>query len=555
MKTLRFPVIVWFSILITYTIAGAADIGWNACGKGGAVAAGGKDAVAAGVSILEQGGNAADAAAATLLALTITDYGSCAIGAEIPLIIYSADSGKVKVLCGLGSAPLDPKAIEWFYKNGIPAKGSIKAAPVPGALDLCITLVKLYGTMRFEQVVSPALALLDAHKEDWHENLAVTFRRLIDTERKTPGSREEKLQAARDRFYKGDIADQLVAFYTANGGFLRKRDLAAHVTRIEDPVKVNYRGYTICKCDTWTQGPYLCQTLRLLEGFDLKKMGHFSTDYIHVLTEALKLGLADRDQYYGDPLFGDVPLKALLSDRYTKIRRPLIDMAKASKEVRPGDPVNNKALKGPGEYKPGPGGTTTCVVADKWGNMVAATPSGNPPYNVCRELGVAHGNRLRSLNTTPGHPNRIQPGKRPRITLTPTLILKDGKAVMAISVAGGDLQDQTTLNCLLNHVEFGMLPARAVTAPRFCTGHRQNSFNPNPDRQKTLGELAGLHLSDTIDDKVIGQLAKRRHKITTTSNPIALPVMLYRAPDTEMIYAAGDPAAKRHAAALQNKSP
>lgn len=555
MKTLRFSVIVWFAILITYTTAGAADIGWNACGKGGAVAAGGKDAVAAGVSILEQGGNAADAAAATLLALTITDYGSCAIGAEIPLIIYSADSGKVKVLCGLGAAPLDPKAIEWFYKNGIPASGSIKTAPVPGALDLCITLVKLYGTMRFEQVVSPALALLDAHKKDWHENLAVTFRRLIDTEKKAIGSREEKLQAARDRFYKGDIADQLVAFYTANGGFLRKRDLAAHVTRIEDPVKVNYRGYTVCKCDTWTQGPYLCQTLRLLEGFDLKKMGHFSTDYIHVLTEALKLGLADRDQYYGDPLFGDVPLKALLSDRYTKIRRPLIDMAKASKEVRPGDPVNNKALKGPGEYKPGPGGTTTCVVADKWGNMVAATPSGNPPYNVCRELGVAHGNRLRSLNTTPGHPNRIQPGKRPRITLTPTLILKDGKAVMAISVAGGDLQDQTTLNCLLNHVEFGMLPASAVTAPRFCTGHRQNSFDPNPDRQKTLGELAGLHLSDTIDDKVIGQLAKRRHRITTTSNPIAFPVMLYRAPDTEMIYAAGDPATKRHAAALQNKSP
>ncbi len=150
MKTLRFSVIVWFASLITYTIAGAADIGWNACGKGGAVAAGGKDAVAAGISILEQGGNAADAAAATLLALTITDYGSCAIGAEIPLIIYSADSGKVKVLCGLGAAPLDPKAIEWFYKNGIPANGSIKTAPVPGALDLCITLVKLYGTMRFE---------------------------------------------------------------------------------------------------------------------------------------------------------------------------------------------------------------------------------------------------------------------------------------------------------------------------------------------------------------------------------------------------------------------
>jgi gamma-glutamyltranspeptidase/glutathione hydrolase len=182
--------------------------------------------------------------------------------------------------------------------------------------------------------------------------------------------------------------------------------------------------------------------------------------------------------------------------------------------------------------------------------MVAATPSGNQPYAVCRELGIAHGNRLRSLNTTPGHPNRIEPGKRPRITLTPTIVLKDGKAVIAISVAGGDLQDQTTLNCLLNHLEFGMMPDDAVTAPRFCTGHQQNSFNPNPDRKKTLGELGSLTLNSRIDEKVRSELAKRGHKITTTSGPIASPVMIYRVPGTGMIYAAGDPKARRHAAAL-----
>jgi gamma-glutamyltranspeptidase/glutathione hydrolase len=523
------------------------------------VAAGGAGAVAAGISILERGGNAADAAAATLLALSVTDYGSFAIGAEVPLIIYDARKKEVKVLSGQGGAPLDPNAIAWYYKNGIPAKGGIRTAPVPGALSLCITTARLYGTMSFEQVVAPTLKLLDEGKpspqapekgQEWYPNLAATFRRLIETEKQTSGTREQKLQAARDRFYKGDIADELEAYYIKNGGFLRKADLAAHETRVEDPVTVQYRGYTICKCGPWTQGPYLCQTLRLLEGFNLKQMGHLSADYVHVLTEALKLGLADRDEYYGDPLFADVPMKALLGDEYTKLRRPLIDMVRASNEIRPGDPLAMKAVKGPGTYRPGEGGTTTCVVADRWGNVVAATPSGNRPYTVCSELGVAHGTRLTSLNTTEGHPNCIEPGKRPRITLTPTIVLRGGKAVLAISVAGGDLQDQTTLNCLLNHVEFGMMPEDAVTALRFSTSHHQDSFDPNSDRAATVGTLASLTVDGKLDEGVRGELAKRGHKIELTGGPIAHPVMIYVDPETGIIYAAGDPEAKRHAAAL-----
>ncbi len=527
-----------------------AEMGWNACGKRGAVAAGGSGAVSAGISILQQEGNAADAAAATLLALSITDYGSCAIGAEVPLIIYDAASGEVKVLCALGSAPLDPGAIRWYYENGIPANGSMKAAPVPGVLSLCVALVRMYGTMTFEQVAAPCLGLLDAREEDWHENLAVTFRRLIETEHMTAGPREEGLQAARDRFYKGDIGDELVAFYKSQGGFLRKDDLAAHVTRIEDPVRVEYRGFTICKCDTWTQGPYLCQVLRLLEGFDLKGMGHLSADYIHVLTEALKLGLADRDEYYGDPLFTDVPMEALLSDDYTGLRRSLIDMARASPERRPGDPVNMRAVKSPGIYRPAPGGTTTCVVADSAGNLVSATPSGNEPYAVCRELGVAHGNRLRSLNTTPGHPNCIEPGKRPRITLTPTLVLKGGKGVIAISVAGGDLQDQTTLNCLLNHMEFGMMPKDAVTALRFRTGHHENSFNPDPDREVTLVAPESLTVDRRMSEDIRRELSMRSHSVELAPGQIATPVMIHIDTDTGIIHAAGDPEAERHAAAL-----
>jgi len=551
MKTRRSLCIVLLSCSAIFASVRADEIGWKAFGKGGAVAAGGAGAVAAGITILEQGGNAADAAAATLLALSITDYGSYTIGAEIPLIIYNANKKEVKVLCGLGGAPLDPKTIEWFYENGIPSKGSIKAAPVPGALSLCITTVKLYGTMSFEQVVAPSLELLDAGGKDWYPNLAKTFRRLIETEKKTRGNRRRKLQAARDRFYKGDIADELVAWYVENGGFLRKEDLAAHKTRVEKPVRVNYRGYTVCKCDTWTQGPYLCQTLRLLEGFDLKEMGHLSADYVHVLTEALKLGFADRDKYYGDPLFVDVPLKALLSNKYRKLRCSLIDMSKASDEVRPGDPIAMKAVVAAEPCRPWQGGTTTCVVADRWGNMVSATPSGNRPYAVCEELGIGHGNRLRSLNTTKGHPNRIQPGKRPRITLTPTIVLKDGKPIVAISVAGGDLQDQTTLNCLLNHVEFGMMPAEAVTAVRFSTGHQENSFDPNSIRAETLGTLASLTVDERLNESVRDELAKRGHKIKTTARPIAYPVMIYVDPETGIMHAAGDPKARRHAAAIE----
>jgi len=553
--TLRLLITGW---VVTFVFCGdviSDEITWQASGKGGAVAAGGKPAVAAGLSVLKQGGNAADAAAATLLALSVTDFGNFAIGSEIPLIIYDARKKEVKVLCGLGGAPLDPNAIDWYYQNRIPGKGGMKAAPVPGALSLCAAVLKLYGSMSFEQVVAPSLALLKAGDKDWHPKLARTFRKLIETERNTVGTREEKLQAARDRFYKGDIADALEAFYIKEGGFLRKKDLASHVTRIEEPVKVQYRGYTVYKCGPWTQGPYLCQTLRLLESFDLRKMGHLSADYIHVLTEAMKLGFADRDEYYGDPLFVDVPMAALLCDRYTRLRRALIEMTRASTEVRPGDPINMKAVKAPGHYFPGEGGTTTCVAADRWGNMVAATPSGNPPYSICPETGTAHGNRLRSLNTTPDHPNRIEPGKRPRITLTPTLVLKDGKPVIAISVAGGDLQDQTTLMCLLNLIEFGMMPKDSVRAPRFSTGHHEGSFNPNPDRRETLGRLGGLAAEDRIGKEVIAELKKRGHKVRTFSGAKSHPVMLYVDPETGMMYAAGDPRVGRHAAVLENATP
>jgi gamma-glutamyltranspeptidase/glutathione hydrolase len=560
--------------------------GWQAASQTGVVVAGGADAVAAGIGILARGGNAADAAAATILALNVTDHGACSIGGEAPVILYDAGQREVKVLCGQGRAPLSPAAVEWYMEHGIPARGDIKIAPVPAVVDLCVILLQRYGTAPFAEVVAPALALLDAGQASWQPRLAVTLRKLVEAEQGTPGSCAAKLQAASDRFYgrnaqrhecaaspweraaspwecaaspwecaasPWDIADDLEAFYVARGGFLRRADLAAHVTPVEDPVTVEYRGYTVCKCGPWTQGPYLCQALRLLEGYDLQAMGHLSADYVHVVVEAIKLAIADRDEYYGDPAFVDVPLAALLSEAYAELRRPLIDMQRASLEARPGDPYAMQPLKGPGVVRPGVGGTTTCLVADRWGNVVAATPSANVEDFDGGPAGVTYSNRLVSFNTTPGHPNCIQPGKRPRITLTPTLVLKNGRPVLAISVAGGDLQDQVSLNLLLDFVEFGMPPAEAVTAVRFATGHHQDSFNPNRDRAQTFGLAGSLTVGAGLSREVSQELARRGHRLQATASPIGAPAMLSIDPHRGTLYAAGDPAAGRHAAGLDEE--
>lgn len=543
--------------LVNFGLLNGAEISWKGSGRGGAVAAGQPAAVAAGIGVLHDGGNAADAAAATLIALAVTDYGLFAIGGEVPLLIYDAAGREVKVLCGQGAAPLDPLAIDWFYQNGIPATGSMKAAPVPGAVDLVVTLLRRYGTISFARATTPALKLLDQGTADWHPRLAVTLRKLAAAEATCAGSRDAKLAAARDRFYRGDVADELEQWYIATGAFLRKRDLAAHETRVEDPVSVMYRGYRVYKCPPWTQGPVLCQNLKLLEGFDLKSSGHLTADTIHTMTEAMKLGYADRDDYYGDPRFVAVPIEQLFSEEYNRLRRPLIDGERASLVRRPGDPWQMKGLRETPQAVSAAArmptqDTTTCVVADRWGNLVAATPSCNLLTNTPGPSGVNTGNRVRSLNTAPGHPNRVFPGKRPRTTLTPTLVTRDGKGVAAISVAGGDLQDQTTLNVLINHIDFGMRPENAVTAPRFSTSHHQDSFNPAPDRDSTVIGLGKLTLNDSIPDTVRQELGRRGHVISTTAGAIANPVMIAIDPATGIIHAAGDPQAGRHAAAIEN---
>src|SRR5580700_6828434 len=527
-----------------------------AAGSQGVVVSGRPAATAAGIKILEQGGNAADAGAATLLALSVTYVGAFCVGGEVPILVYSADQKNVKLLEGQGEAPRDPKAIAWYMEHGIP-DGDVKAAAVPGTIDAVVTLLKLYGTKSFAEVVQPTLAILDAGGPSWYidtgsgtrietgvnwqADMAVTCRKLVESERAANGTRQQKLQAVSDRFYRGDIADALEAWYMEKGGFLRKADLAAHKTPVVKPLKTTYRGYTVYKAGPLTQGPYLLQTLRLLEGFDLKKMGFNSADYIHTVIEAEKLALADRDEYYGDPNFAKVPMRQLLSDQYTEMRRKLIDPKKASLELRPGDPYNMKPTKPPTITGPWHGGTTVMCVTDKFGNVIAATPSGlSSTAGVAGRTGIIHGSRLSSLNTFAGAPNVIQPGKRPRITLSPTLLFRDqdNQPVMAISVAGGDQQDQAAIQVILNYVEFGMSPEEAFKAPRFSTEHFISSFGQDRAR------LGSLSVPQTLPEEVQADLRARGHLVTASRGGVGGVALIGIDPKTGQATGVGPAAGK-----------
>jgi gamma-glutamyltranspeptidase / glutathione hydrolase len=529
-----------------------------ATGSQGVVVSGRPAATAAGVKILQQGGNAADAGAATLLALSVTYVGAFCVGGEVPILVYSADQKNVKLLEGQGEAPRDPKAIAWYMEHGIP-DGDVKAAAVPGTIDAIVTLLKLYGTKSFEEVVQPTLAILDAGGPTWYidtgsgqrietgvnwqADMAVTFRKLVESEKAAKGTREQKLQAVSDRFYRGDIAAALEAWYIEKGGFLRKSDLSAHKTPVVDPLKTTYRGYTVYKAGPLTQGPYLSQTLRLLEGFDLQKMGFNSADYIHTVIEAEKLALADRDEYYGDPNFVKVPMQQLLSDQYTEMRRKLIDEKTASLELRPGDPYNMKPTKPPTITGPWHGGTTVMCVTDKFGNVIAATPSGlSSTAGVAGRTGIIHGSRLSSLNTFAGSPDVIQPGKRPRITLSPTLLFRDydniPQPVMAISVAGGDQQDQAAIQVILNYVVFGMSPEEAFKAPRFSTEHFISSFGQDH------ASLGSLSVPNTLPEAVQANLRARGHVVTVNRGAVGGVALIGIDPKTKQATAVGPAAGK-----------
>ncbi len=550
---------------------------WYGVGTKGAVAAGGRDAVAAGIEILNRGGNAADAAAATILALSVTDSRSFCFGGEVPIMVYDARTKGVTVIAGQGAAPRLATREEFVRRGGIPLKG-IEPAAVPAALDACLTLLDRFGTMTFAQVVNPTRLLLTRpqRREPWHADFARTLDTLVAAEalaypggpNASPVDRSRGLRLVADAFYRGPIARRIDAWSRANGGLIRYTDLAAHTTRIEEPVSATYRGHTVYKCGVWTQGPCLLQALQILEGFDLKAMGRDRPETIHTIVEALKLAMADRDTYYADPLFADVPLAELLMPEYAARRRALIDPKHASLERRPGDPRTGKPLldpaSDPAARRPSPPvaaahDTTTCLVADKDGNVVAATPSGWSGV-VAGDTGVWLGSRLQSFNTWEGHPDVIEPGKRPRVTLSPTIVLDDkGEPRLAISVAGGDNQDQMTLQILLNAIDFGgdvtpfaliNVEAEYLTSlfsPRFMTDHFISSFGQKPP---VLGQL---RINPEFGPATLDALKAMGHKLVVRPGSLAAAPCVIDCktlPGGLRYQTAGDPRTGRHAMAI-----
>ena len=441
----------------------------------------------------------------------------------------------------------------------IPSTGPL-AATVPAVLDACVTALDQFGTKSLAEVMQPAIELADGFPIDelrvqyiqtrapifsqWPEakriflpngavpkvgdvfvqaDLARTMRAIAATEkRNAPHGRHAALMAARDYFYRGPVGKRIGDYMQTHGGLLAAADLAGWHARRGTPAKGVYRGYEVYKTGFWAQGPMMIEVLNVLEGYDLKKMGQNSSEYIHTVTEALKLGFADRDRFYGDPNFVRVPTQQLLSKDYAAMRRSLIDQSLASLAQRPGDPVNMKPLLASAttiSYNAPPlpeiekANDTTCVnVIDKDGNMFSATPSGAwLPAVVAGDTGVLMGQRLQSALTDPSSPNVVAPGKRPRITLTPTLVLKDGQPFMVLSTPGGDNQDQALLQVLLNIIEFGMNPQEAVEAPRFDTQHYVSSF----DNHEFMAGL--LNVESRIPAEVISQLGSRGHKLKIQS--------------------------------------
>ena len=542
-------------------------------GYHGVVAAGHYVAAEIGMRVLEAGGNAFDAGVASVFALTLLKPQSAGIGGECPMLIYhhSPDTSLPNpvAISGQGVAPRRA-TIDWFRSNGIdqiPGDGLL-ATTVPATFDACVAVLQRFGRFGLRETLGPVVDLAaegfamypslqqalraraDRYRDDYpttgevylHRGdvpalgwrlrkpaWASTFRRIVDEEVRACGhglDRVTALQAARDAFYRGFVADEIARFAAttevpdATGrswtGLIDAADLAAYATRFELPASVRYRGVDVHKCGPWTQGPVFLQQLTLLEGFDLAAMGHNSAQYLHTLVEAAKLAFADRERWYGDPLFSDVPMERLLSREYAAERRPLIDAAVASAEFRPGDSAAVQPRLVAPDPRAGNGDTTHVDVADEEGNLFAATPSGGwlESSPLIPALGFPLGSRLQMFNLDPGHPNALAPGKRPRTTLTPSMATRDGAPWMAFGTPGGDQQDQWTLQFLLNVVDFGMDLQAAIDAPVVHMSHFPASFAPHetfPRRVVAEGRIAADVLADLAarghDLQVIGDWA------------------------------------------------
>jgi gamma-glutamyltranspeptidase/glutathione hydrolase len=573
-------------------------------------------ASAAGMAVLEKGGNAFDAAVATGLVLQIVEPHLNGPGGEVPVIGFDAAGGEVFVLDGQGPAPA-AATLAAFGALGIdlvPGTGLLPAC-VPAAFGTWMLLLASRGSLPLREVMEYAIgyardgypmlptassaiaAVAGTFRDHWPTSaetylaggvpaagsrfanpvLATAYSRILAEAEAAGSDREAQIEAARRAFYEGFVAEAITAYLERaevmdvtgrrNRGLLSGGDLASWRASAEEPVTFGYHGLTVCKTGPWGQGPVFLQQLALLDGFDLAGMGPGSADFIHVVTECAKLAFADREAWYGDPRDTDVPLAGLLSRQYADQRRKLVGQH-ASAELLPGSPggaparLPGYALAGfaghaalaagaPGSGEPtmagsagqsagpvpemGPGDTCHLDVADRFGNLVSATPSGGWLHSspVVPGLGFCLGTRAQMFTLTPGLASTLAPGRRPRTTLSPGLALRDGEPYLAFGTPGGDQQDQWTLAFFLNHALFGMNLQEAIDAPAFHTDHFPSSFWPRGSVPRSLSVEA------RVADGVIADLRRRGHEVEITP-PWSLGRVSAVARDGGFLYAAAN---------------
>ena len=503
--------------------------------------------------MLERGGNAFDAAVAAGIALQVVEPHLNGPGGEVPIILCAAGSNDVTVIDGQGPAPA-AASIDAFRARDldlVPGAGLL-AACVPGAIGAWLLLLERFGTMAPADVFSYGIGYADGgyplvpriastiasmeetFRTEWPSSadiylsngvprggeifrnpaLAAMYRRLVDQK----GSRSEQIEGARRAFYEGFVAEAIGGFCEGDG-LLDADDLAGWSASTEPSIARPFRDFEVHKCGPWTQGPVFLQQLALLEGFDVGAMTE--AERIHTIVEAAKLAFADREAFYGDPRFADVPLDELISDAYASERRASI-ANDASFELRPGSPGGRTPILPPatasgdrtpghlaGAGEPTRGDTCHVDVVDRWGNMVAATPSGGwlQSSPVVPGLGFCLGTRAQMFWLTEGLPNSLEPRKRPRTTLTPSLAFRDGDPYMVFGTPGGDTQDQWSFNMFLNHAVHGMDLQEAIDAPNFHTNHFPSSFYPR------LANPGQIEVEARVGSDVIAELRSRGHEV------------------------------------------
>jgi gamma-glutamyltranspeptidase/glutathione hydrolase len=510
--------------------------------------------------ILEEGGNAFDAAVGGQAALAVTDFPHNGVGSDAVALVYFAREKKV---FSVNAEPRAPKlaTIEWYEKNNggkLPISDGLLSGGLPGVVDAWYIMLDRWGTMSFEQVLQPAIELAEngfplsegraghtianskkilkypstvkiylpngqpprAGEIFKNPDLASTLKKLVEAEKANQAKgRHEALKAARDRFYKGDIAREMAAFSEANGGLFRYEDFAEYTAKVETPVSIDYHGYRVYKNPSASQGPTELIALNLLEGYDLKGLGHNSADFIHTNVEAIKLAMADREKFLGDMEFVKIPYDGLLSKDYARERRKLIDPAKASLELRPGSPEEftsdaspldrplHVVLDGEADHV---GDTSYIALVDKDHNMVSFEPSLHSPFGtgvVMGATGVIFNCRGDYYSLIRGEANALEPGKRPRSTLQSTLVLKDGQPFMITGSPGGDDQVMRTIQTLVNVIDFGMNIQQAIESPRWAT----RSFPASPFPHTMVP--GDLEVEARIPETTQKELIARGHKL------------------------------------------